>query len=101
MFPLLQVDVDCKWVLGVGLLLPSAQSLGSGSVGGGIFGCRVFGRPSGFALPLERFLAAGALSIHLQDHGFMAQAIDSGHGGGFIREQSVPCTERLIGGDHQ
>ena len=104
MFPLLQVGGDGQWILGsVGSAggVPPAQSLAPGSVGGGIFGCGVLSGSSSLALPLERFLAAGAFGVHLEDHSFVDEAVDSGHSGGFIGEQSVPCAEGLIGSDHQ
>ncbi len=71
------------------------------SVGGCIFFCRVLGRPSGLALQLASFLAAGAFSIHLQDHGLMDQVTCRGDGGGFVGKQSVPRAEGLIGSHHQ
>ncbi len=99
-----QVGGDGQWILGsVGSAggVPPARGLAPVSVGGRIFFCRVLGRPSGLALPLERVLAAGAFGVHLENHGFMDQVTCRSHGGDVIGEHSVPCAERLVGGNHQ
>jgi len=101
-FSLPQVGGDGKWIMGwlaAGGCPPAGFA--RPPVGGGIFGCGVLGGSSGLALPLACVLPAITPGIHLKDHGFVAPAITRGDGGGFIREQSVPCAERPGGGDHQ
>lgn len=63
------------------------------------FWCRVRGWSPWTTLPLERGAPAIAFDVHLDDGGVVNEAIDGGERHSRIREDPVPLSKGLIGGD--